>query len=506
MRRNAPDYETLLDFFENATDMFCLIDINDQEVLFCNNKMATHLGYASVDEMPELPFNSFVHEDFQETFREALQHSTTSPATDCHLVLLTGKRELRHVIVNISSISSEKSSTVSRLIFRVPSNQDRIQEIFQQSAILSCVIESMSDGVIVADSDGEFLLWNKSGEEIVGIGETEADTSTWSETYGLFETDRETPLLTDELPLVKAINGTPTRNIEMFVRNSDRPDGAFIVVNGDPLRNEQGDIIGGVVVIEDITERRALTEELELERSLALHASKMATLGEMAGGVAHEINNPLQIIQGSADALGYAIPQDVQGFEAISELIQSISNAVGRSKVITDSLRRLSRSSENDPMLPVAVSRLINETLTYCQRRFYSKGVDLTVENTLEQQRVTCREIEITQVLLNLLNNAFDAVSQTESEKSWVSIATEIVGGDVVFHVTDSGPGVPEKSAETVFYPFFTTKGPAEGTGLGLSISKTIVDAHKGEIWLEQSHPNTRFSVKLPLDHPEQSS
>ncbi|MBI3863763.1 MAG: PAS domain S-box protein [Planctomycetia bacterium] len=131
------------------------------------------------------------------------------------------------------------------------------QNLQRQTDILKLVLNSISDGVVVADRQGKFLIWNPAAESIIGLGALEKPAEAWSEAYGLFELDRTTPFPSEQLPLTRAIHGEFVAAVEMFIRNEMRPQGVVISVSGAPLREAGGEIRGGVVVFRDVTRERA---------------------------------------------------------------------------------------------------------------------------------------------------------------------------------------------------------------------------------------------------------
>ncbi len=137
------------------------------------------------------------------------------------------------------------------------------QELQRQSGILRSILDSMADGVIVADQDGRFLLWNPAAERIIGIGQRDVPPEEWSHVYGCYQIDGKTPYPSEDLPLTRAIRGESTNGTVLFVRNPDNPEGRWISINARPLRTTNGQIRGGVIVLRDITESRAAQQELE---------------------------------------------------------------------------------------------------------------------------------------------------------------------------------------------------------------------------------------------------
>ncbi|MCC7541847.1 MAG: PAS domain S-box protein [Deltaproteobacteria bacterium] len=130
-----------------------------------------------------------------------------------------------------------------------------IAKIREQTKLLRSILSSMGDGLIVADLNGKFLVFNPEAERIVGVGATPTSPEQWPERYGLFRPDGTTPFPTNEIPMVRAIRGEEADNVEMFVRNANVPDGVWISVTGRPLLDDEGVLRGGVVVLRDVTHR-----------------------------------------------------------------------------------------------------------------------------------------------------------------------------------------------------------------------------------------------------------
>jgi len=136
------------------------------------------------------------------------------------------------------------------------------QSLQKQTGILTSILNSIAAGVVVADQRGRFLVWNPAADRIVGMGPVDQPAESWTEAYGLFKSDRTTPFPADELPLRRAIRGETVADVELFLRNKSRPQGAFLSINGTPLLDAQGQIQGGVVVFRDVTEEKAAAEAL----------------------------------------------------------------------------------------------------------------------------------------------------------------------------------------------------------------------------------------------------
>jgi signal transduction histidine kinase len=235
-------------------------------------------------------------------------------------------------------------------------------------------------------------------------------------------------------------------------------------------------------------------DKLDEQRKTALQSAKLSSLGQMAGGIAHEINNPLTIIMATATRMR-RLKTSEDNEKLLNESIDKINSTVERIAKIIRGLRNFSRDSYNDPTLPTSLNKIIDETLVLCAEAFRHNDVQITVL-PFEDVNVDVREVQIEQVFLNLFNNAYDAIAETPMK--WIKIKVLVDQSHVKIMVIDSGPRIKDSVAEMMLEPFFTTKEIGKGTGLGLSISKGIVEAHNGQLYYNKNYPNTCFVVELP--------
>lgn len=261
--------------------------------------------------------------------------------------------------------------------------------------------------------------------------------------------------------------------------------------------DEKGHTTGYLAVVEDVTQKRVKERQLKEQEKKIITSSRLASLGEMAAGIAHEINNPLTIINGHLSVLrrllstrGLASDMEVQ---KRLEVAESTTNRIAK---IVKGLRSYARESDQGDKERVVVEAIVEDTLAFCADKFKSEGIDL-VSRLEPHLEVFVRPYQISQVLLNLLNNAADAVAGCPERR--VVIETAARNNGVEISVTDTGAGVPPFLKEKIMEPFFTTKEVGKGVGLGLSISQGIIQAHDGKFYLDESSPKTRFVIWLPV-------
>jgi len=375
-------------------------------------------------------------------------------------------------VITYAEDMSEQVATRRRLEER----ESLIRDLFEQSPV----------GLNLCRMDGLWLESNKAFCDIIGYSQQEADggLTYWQLTPRKYDAEEQVQL--EKL--------RTTRHYGPYEKEFIRKDGRLVPVrlNGFLVEREGQTYIWSL--IEDLTAQRALEADLEDERLKAIQASKLATVGEMAAGIAHELNNPLGIIDAYAFALEDARSRGDDS--KADEALRTIRDAVARAGKIVHGLRKFTRQAKSDEPEDVEIASLVEESLGLTSSRFRNHGVDLTVDVTTKA-RVRGHSIELGQVLINLLNNAVDAVRGTETR--WVRVtAADAPEGRVTITVEDSGPGIPQELRNDAFRAFFTTKKIGEGTGLGLSISRSIVEGHGGTLTYDGSAPSTRFVLTLP--------
>lgn len=291
------------------------------------------------------------------------------------------------------------------------------------------------------------------------------------------------PLLVEALE--RTLQGVAVDNLEIPVFRGDGSAGQFSI-SLSPMRDERGDINSIVVVMTDITDAADLQAKL-------MHTEKMAALGQLVSGVAHEVNNPLAAIVGFTDLL----LENPSIAEEAKEDLRVILQEAQRTRVIVQNLLSFARHVQAHRE-PVRVNSLLRQTLKLRAYDLSSHGVEIA-ERYEEDLPLTIGDPhQLQQVFLNILNNAYDAIQEV-GRPGRIEIATSHVDGQLEVAFRDNGPGISH--AERIFDPFFTTKEVGKGTGLGLSICYGIVRAHRGEIVARNNLDSVgcTFFVRLPV-------
>jgi PAS domain S-box-containing protein len=353
---------------------------------------------------------------------------------------------------------------------------DRLREFNEN------ILESLDDGLVVLDLEDRVVRWNRALEQIYGVPREAAIGRSFKEVFegrfveALCAARRDAP------------GGSTLYRVPLVTRGADRP----LLVNAAtvPLRTHVGPDItttGTIIIIEDISARVQLEEQLQV-------SEKMASLGLLAAGVAHEVNTPLTGISSFTQMLlENADPEDPR-----TRLLEKIERQTFRAAKIVNGLLNLSRQSPqaSGERLPVDVNAVVCDVLALLEHQLEIGKIKVRRDLASPAPVVTGAEHKLQQVFLNLFLNARDAMPKG----GWLSVATRIEGERAVVDIGDTGSGIPSEQLSRIYDPFFTTKSIGQGTGLGLSITYGIVREHEGTITVDSTvGQGSRFTVSLPL-------
>ena len=347
----------------------------------------------------------------------------------------------------------------------------------QQTKLLQSILDSMSDGVMATDEHGKTMLLNPAAQAMVGAELASTAGSQRSERFGVFRPGTETLYPADELPLFRAMRGETLDGIEMYLRNADRPDGMFVSVNVRPLKGDQGEAKGGVVVVRDITAAKHSEELLRRAKEEAERANRAKS--DFLSRMSHELRTPLNSILGFAQVLemGALQADDLASVEQIMKggqhLLTLINEVLDVARIESG---RMSLSLE-----PVLISELMQDALDLIRPLAQKRSITVS-EHLFDGLYVRADRQRLRQVLLNLLGNGI----KYNVEGGRLDVASvERESGMVRITVADTGLGVSAADREKLFRPFERLAGESlavEGTGLGLALSKGLVEAMQGAI------------------------
>ena len=354
------------------------------------------------------------------------------------------------------------------------------------SKFLEVVLQNIPSMIFAKDckNDFNFSMLNKAGESILGINSSQF---IGKNDYDLFNKDHADTLRASDNETIQT--GKPVTAKEVVVNTPSGPKTLKTVKF--PIYDEFNNPTYVIGISNDITEELKIKASLDIERTKSFRNAKLASLGEMSAGIAHEINNPLTIITSSANLLE-KLKDNPDKFFAKIEMIKKASHRISR---IVKGLKKFSRSDLSSQHKNYILQNIISESFIITEAKAKEYTISIFFETT-QPLEINCDEIEVEQVIVNLISNSIDAIKNL-SER-WIRISVSEDSHSVILQIRDSGSGIPKEVRDKLFDPFFTTKNMGEGTGLGLSITKGILDEHDASIIVLENDPNTCFEIRFP--------
>jgi PAS domain S-box-containing protein len=254
--------------------------------------------------------------------------------------------------------------------------------------------------------------------------------------------------------------------------------------------------MNALLVSIDITQLKEAQIKTKEDEARAIHNGRLIALGEMVGTIAHEINNPLAVINMSNSIL------DKQGRDKKLDLARIASvhdmnkTALNKIQAIIKSVKNLVRDGSQDEFVTFSLKEIFEDVLLFIRKKCVSKKITLTFDFPEEDVLLKCVPVQIDQVLLILLNNACDAIEK--ENKKWIDIKVIPKKDSVQISIIDSGPGIDQQVSSKIFDTFFTTKERGKGSGIGLGLAQKIITSHKGTLSVDNNDKNTKFDLILP--------
>jgi PAS domain S-box-containing protein len=475
--------------FEEGPIGIALVEPN-YRIARVNATFSRMVGY-SESELSHLTFGDITHPDdlnINLSLAEGLSSGKIA-SFKIEKRYVKKSREIAWVNMSVSTIHDREGRPAYALAMMedITERKEDEKQLVRQAELL----ELAHDAIVVRDLQGRITFWNKGAADTYGWTADEAMGQFVSK---LLHTDYPIPL--------QAIEGiVQTQGQWKGELEHTTKEGRKVVVAStwSLQRDGSGNALAMLEINRDITERKRLEAELEANKIHLIASERLSALGMMAGGIAHEINNPLGIIHAQVSDLVDLSQEAPIPPPTLAAKSTKIRQTVERISRIITSLRRIAREGTREKIVPTPISQIIEETLDVCTQRFKDCSISLIIPEAMPKAIVRCSEVQIAQVLLNVLQNAFDAVGEQEQGEKWVRIDATVLDGSITIEVTDSGPGVPPELRTHIMEPFFTTKDVGKGTGLGLSLSKAIAEEHGGSLEYCSDRPHSCFCLNLPL-------
>ena len=358
------------------------------------------------------------------------------------------------------------------------------------SVLIDGFLNGLPLGLIIKDARSlKYVKINALGEYYVGkkksalLGKT--DTELWSPEFSKKFSQVDTEIISTgkDVTLPEEVFDTPLGQ-------------RWIQTKKVAIKDSRGNVQYILSLIEDITETYNTKKHSEEAKLKVLQQAKMASLGQIAGGIAHEIQNPLSIILGYTNRLEVWSETNSITSERIKKSCQQIAQTCERISHIVLGLKKYSQGIPDEPKKFVPISGLFADTLELCKERFKNHGISLIYPDESSEHNLYCRPTEISQALLSLLNNAFKTVKPLNTK--WVKITYESDNDYDIIKIQDSGSMKNLDSPEDLMSSLFTTKPQEQSVGLGLFIANRIIHGHEGQLIIDPDSEHTCFMIFLP--------
>lgn len=410
--------------------------------------------------------------------------------------------------------SSERHSQILDLILN--QLRKRMREISSSPSpitprntlkMLQSIIDSVGNGLLVVDHKGQMVFCNRTAEAILGFGMTDLPLPDRVRMFGNYLPDKTTVYPVEDLPIAKAIRGESVNEVEVFIKNENKPEGVSVRTTGRPLLDENGAVCGGVVMFRDVTEQKKAMERTALLEARIVQGQKLEGLGLLAGGIAHDFNNLLMGVLGNA---GLALLEAPKGSDIHTRIEQVKIGAMRLSELTNQLLAYSGQGSFKEE--PVDLSAIVEE-MQNLLRTVVSKRAKFSGHFARPIPIILADATQVRQIVMNLITNASDALGDKAGRIN-VSTGTlfadreyllqaylseHLSPGDYVYlEVSDDGCGMDVETQGRIFDPFYTTK--KRGRGLGLAAVLGLVRRHGAALELNSMvGEGTTFRVLFPV-------
>ena len=471
----------------------------EKRVVFANHRMAEILGI-SKENLMNADVSRILPPQYLEMMGKVIRDLDPGnrQTSFCSTMPFTGGSEQKKLFFETCmAVSRIGKNLVTYLYCRDITHRINIeQRLREANSFLNNIIQSSVDGIVVLDTEGNVLLFNAGAERLLGYGAEEVIGH--SEVFGrLYQPD----LARENMRRMRSEEYGPPGKLEptrIFLINKD---GEKVPVNFSAALIKEGDKeLGSVGIFSDLREHLRIQKELEEARLQLVQAEKIASLGRLAAGVAHEINNPLAGILIYADMLVKEAGDNAQWRGDLEEIIHQTL----RCKEIVTRLLEFSRQSLGEQVL-LDVNETLRKNIEMLDHQSLFQDIEIVQEYDPGLPCVPGDPGQLQQVFTNLLLNAADAMEG----KGLLTVSTfrDRERGTLVLRFSDTGKGIDPEMRDKIFDPFFTTKPPGKGTGLGLSIVYGVIQRHGGSIDMKSvPGKGTTFTIRLPLRNDAESA
>ncbi len=489
---------------------------SDLKEISVNPALIKMLGFESERELFDLLEDRGFRwiEEWGDFSEEIKSLKARQPIIEQEKQIIRSDKQLLWVIISARAVCSDSGAILyfEGSLIDITKRKKAEMELSSLKRYLGAIVDSMPSSLIGINEESDVMFWNKQAETCFEIPQEEALGKSILELV---------PNLSGELSeFTKTIEQDRPKSFEK-IRTVSNGESTYLDILIYPLKLERRK--GAVIRVDNVTQK------IQMEQMM-IQTEKIISVGGMAAGMAHEINNPLGAIMLAIQNINRRFASDMQKNREIAaqcdlnleslqnylvkrqikKLLDGMKKSIFRASSIISNMLHYSRRSDSK-LAPKDLNKLCNHAILLAEndydlkKKFDFRNITITRKFDWGMPLVCCTGTEIEQVVLNLLRNSAQAMSERkEPRENTICISTYVKGKMACIEVADNGPGIDEKTRKRIFEPFFTTKPPGIGTGLGLSVSHMIVVTnHDGNFEVESSpQEGTRFTIRLPVERP----
>ena len=465
----------------NASEAIAVVQ--DGMVKFANARASELFGFSS-DELATKGLMDLVQPEDRELAKERylakLKDKAHSPAYNTYRIM-SKSGDIKWMEISATRIEWEGKPAVLAFMTDVSERKQAEVALRQSEERYRTILEDMGKGYYESDLAGNITFVNDSMCRILGYGNEEMIGTNYRRYMGK---EKARQIYKDANGVYR--KGKPARwfSWEFLTKSGET---RLIEASIAPRFNAQGEVAGFRGIFNDITGREAIEQQV-------LMTSKLASIGELASGVAHELNNPLTGVMGYAQLLieNKNIPLEVK-----SDLHKVYQESQRAAKIVQNLLSFARRRKPEKSYFDI--NELIQRTLDLRSYELKISNIKVCINSKTDMPEIKADYYQIQQVILNILINAEQALTEA-GHRGKITVTTGTVGNRIRISIADNGPGIPKENTGRIFDPFFTTKEVGKGTGLGLSVCHGIVTAHGGNICVESDEgKGSEFIIDLPI-------
>ncbi len=460
---------------------------------YANSAAVTMMG-EPLDNILGADFMKYLHhQEDVINFLKQMQDDGNSNSLYCYSkeIIQFGKNYENVVEMCISGAEEENSGDKTYVYLRNITEEKKLQEeLMQANEFLRNLIQDSVDGIMAADMKGKIIIFNESAEKLLGYTTEEAISKIHiTQIYRPGEAKGVMKALRSE-----EYGGVGKMEAREWQALNKQGEEIPCNISAALIYDKNGNEIASVGIFSDLREKKRIEKELYDTHLKLVQSEKMSSLGKLAAGIAHEINNPLGGIVMFAEMTLEEMSEDDEKREDIKRIVSEAA----RCKNIVKGLLEFSRQTDYK-LTPVDINRLLSQGMSLLEHQaiFHNIKVVKELDKTLPSMK--CDSVRLSQVFVNMIINAVDAMGKMGTFILRTKYKKE--SRKAVIEFSDTGCGIPSEIMPKIFDPFFTTKDIGKGTGLGLSVSYGIIKDHGGIIDIRSKvGEGTTFIIKLPID------